>query len=235
MTSRNRTGLIAVIPARGGSKRIPRKNLKDFCGKPIIAWSIEAAKASELFDRIIVSTEDAEVAAVSVGWGAQVPFVRPPELADDFTGTTEVIAHATEWSLGRDPAISAVCCIYATAPLLQEQDLLRGLAALRSGQWRYAFSATEFSAPVFRAMRRAPSGGVEMIFPEHVRTRSQDLPAVLHDAAQFYWGTTQAWLDRAPIFSDSSVPVMIPRSRSQDIDTPEDWAAAEALFNARVH
>jgi N-acylneuraminate cytidylyltransferase len=222
---------IAVIPARGGSKRIPRKNIRDFCGKPMIAWSIETARASRLFDRIIVSTDDAEIAAVAAQWGAEAPFVRPPELADDFAGTTEVIAHAAQWALAQGWQLSAVCCIYATAPLLEVADLARGLSALQSGDWHYAFSATEFAASIFRAMRRAPGGGVEMIFPENFAARSQDLPTALHDAAQFYWGTPTAWLDKARIFSEMSIPVLIPRSRTQDIDTEADWALAESLFN----
>lgn len=221
---------IAVIPARGGSKRIPRKNIRDFCGKPMIAWSIAAARSSDLFDRVIVSTDDSEIAEIAVQWGAEVPFARPSELADDFTGTTEVIAHAAEWAIGQGMRMDAVCCIYATAPLLQIEDLARGLSALKSGSWNYAFSATEIGAAMFRAMRRAPHGGVQMLFPEYARTRSQDLPAALQDAAQFYWGTTHAWLQRAQIFSEASMPILIPRFRSQDIDTPADWALAESMF-----
>lgn len=228
-------GTIAVIPARGGSKRIPRKNIRDFCGKPMIAWSIEAARNSELFDRIIVSTDDAEIAAVATEWGAEAPFVRPSNLADDFAGTAEVIAHAVKWALSQGWPVTAVCCIYATAPLLQSDDLARGLSALKSGPWRYAFSATEFGSSIFRAMERMPEGGVQMVFPEHVRTRTQDLPVTLHDAAQFYWGTTQAWLENARIFSESSIPVLMPRARSQDIDTEADWTFAESLFSVSMN
>jgi pseudaminic acid cytidylyltransferase len=226
-------GVIAVIPARGGSKRIPHKNVKEFCGKPMIAWAIEAARASELFERIIVSTDDARIAEVAAAWGAEAPFVRPPELSDDFAGTTEVIGHAANWALQQSPSLQAVCCIYATTPLLQAEDLARGLAALRSGRWCYAFSATEFGTSIYRAMRSTPEGGVEMVFPEHFTTRSQDLPATLHDAAQFYWGTPRAWIEGVRIFAPQSVPVLIPRSRVQDIDTAEDWAAAEVMFRAR--
>jgi N-acylneuraminate cytidylyltransferase len=226
---------IAVIPARGGSKRIPRKNIRDFCGKPMIAWSIDAARTSGLFDRIVVSTDDAEVAGVATAWGAEVPFVRPAALSDDFAGTTEVIAHAARWALEQRWQVATVCCIYATAPLMQVDDLARGLSALQSGDWCYAFSATEFPASIFRAMRRAPEGGVQMIFPEYFRTRSQDLPTALHDAAQFYWGTTQAWLEKVQIFSQLSVPVLIPRSRCQDIDTVADWTFAELLFKASMN
>jgi pseudaminic acid cytidylyltransferase len=228
------TGNIAVIPARGGSKRIPRKNIRNFCGRPMIAWPIEAAKGSELFDRIIVSTDDAEIADVARQCGAEVPFVRPAKLADDFVGTTDVIAHAAAWALEWGWHVTAVCCIYATAPLLLSDDLLRGFSALRSRDWNYAFSATEFTSTIFRAMRWVPEGGVQMIFPEHALTRSQDLPITLHDAGQFYWGATHAWLAKARIFSESSIPVLIPQSRSQDIDTEEDWIRAESLFRSSM-
>jgi N-acylneuraminate cytidylyltransferase len=226
---------IAIIPARGGSKRIPRKNIREFCGKPMIAWSIQAAQACQLFSHTIVSTDDAEISAVASAWGAEVPFVRPSELADDNTVTTDVVAHATRWALDQGWEVSSVCCLYATAPFVVADDLLRGCAALESGDWRYAFSATEFSAPIFRAFQRLPSGGVRMFFPEYAATRSQDLPVALHDAGQFYWGTTHAWLERAQIFAPSSIPVMMPRERSQDIDTPEDWAFAESLFELSRH
>jgi N-acylneuraminate cytidylyltransferase len=221
---------IAVIPARGGSKRIPRKNVREFCGKPMIAWSIEAALACKLFTHTIVSTDDSEISEVARAWGAEVPFVRPAELSDDHTGTTEVVAHSARWALDQGWPISAVCCIYATAPFVSEADLVRGYDALESGDWCYAFSATEFPAPIFRAFQQLQDGGVRMFFPEHFTTRSQDLPVALHDAAQFYWGKTTAWLQGAKIFSESSTAVLIPRTRSQDIDTPADWAFAEALF-----
>lgn len=221
---------IAVIPARGGSKRIPRKNIKPFCGKPMIAWSISAAKESGLFDLIIVSTDDAEIAEVAKQCGAEAPFVRPPELSNDFAGTTEVIAHATQWALNEGLKPDAVCCIYATAPLIQAEDLRKGLSALESGTWDYVFSVTEFPAPIFRAFKQTAEGGIKMFFPEHFATRSQDLPTAFHDAGQFYWGRPEAWLTAKKIFSPASAPVVIPRSRSQDIDTREDWEFAEMLF-----
>lgn len=179
---------IAVIPARGGSKRIPRKNIKPFCGKPMIAWSIEAAKFSGLFEHIIVSTDDAEIAEVAKQWGAEVPFIRPEELSNDYAGTTEVIAHATQWALGQGFDVAAVCCIYATAPFIQTDDLKRGWDALDSGDWDYAFTVTDFASTIFRAFKQIAEDGIEMFFPEHFATRSQDLPVSLHDAGQFYWG-----------------------------------------------
>jgi N-acylneuraminate cytidylyltransferase len=220
---------IAVIPARGGSKRIPRKNIRDFCGKPMIAWPIEAAHASGVFDRIIVSTDDAKIAEVARHWGAEVPFMRPEELSSDFAGTTEVIAHATQWALEQGLELDAVCCIYATAPFIQVDDIKRGEALLESGDWAFAFAATEYASPVYRAFRQIQGGGLEMLFPEYRLTRSQDLPAVLHDAGQFYWGRPSAWLDGENAFGPRSVPVIIPHWRVQDIDSPDDWDRAEML------
>lgn len=226
---------IAVIPARGGSKRIPRKNIKGFCGKPMIAWSIEAAKASGLFDRIIVSTDDAEIAEVAKQWGAEVPFMRPPELSDDYAGTTEVVAHAAQWALKQGFDVDAVCCIYATAPFIQADDLKRGLLALESGEWSYAFTVTDFAAPIFRSFKQNSDGGIEMFYPEYFSTRSQDLPTALHDAGQFYWGRPSAWIEGRRIFDRHSIPVVIPRWRVQDIDTQEDWERAEIVAPAIIN
>ena len=220
---------IAIIPARGGSKRIPRKNIKEFYGKPMIAWSIEAAKASRLFDRIIVSTDDFEVAEVARRWGAEVPFMRPAELANDYAGTTEVIGHATQWVLDHWAELEAVCCIYATAPFLQSTDLKIGLEALQSGDWDFSFTVTDFAAPIFRSFKQSVDGGIEMFFPEYFSMRSQDLPAALHDAGQFYWGRPNAWLTGKRIFDPRSKPVFVPRWRVQDIDTQDDWVRAEML------
>lgn len=222
---------IAVIPARGGSKRIPRKNIRNFCGKPMIAWSIEAAKASSLFDHIIVSTDDAEIADIAKQWGAETPFLRPAELSDDYAGTTEVIAHTTQWALDQGFEVEAVCCIYATAPFIRVDDLKRGLAALESGDWAYAFTATDFAAPIFRSFKQNAEGGLEMFYPEYFSARSQDLPIALHDAGQFYWGRPSAWIEGKRIFDRHSIPVVIPRWRVQDIDTQDDWIRAELIFN----
>lgn len=223
---------VAVIPARGGSKRIPRKNIKLFHGKPMIAWSIEAALSSGMFEQVVVSTDDAEIATVARQWGAEVPFLRPESLADDYTGTTEVVAHATNWVLGQGWQPEAVCCIYATAPFVMVKDLQKGWEALRGGQWEYAFTATDFAAPIFRAFQQTEEGGLEMFFPEHFSTRSQDLPTALHDAGQFYWGRPGAWLNDLRIFDKHSIPVVIPRWRVQDIDTQEDWYRAELMHQA---
>lgn len=220
---------IAVIPARGGSKRIPRKNIKTFNGRPMIAWSIEAAKSSGLFERIIVSTDDAEIAEVSKQWGAEVPFTRPAELSNDFAATTEVIAHTALWVIKQGLTLESVCCIYATAPFVQVEDIKRGCEALDSGDWDYAFTVTDFAAPIFRSFKQTEQGGLEMFFPEHFGTRSQDLPVALHDAGQFYWGRPEAWIQGKRIFDNRSKPILIPRWRVQDIDTSEDWERAEIL------
>jgi pseudaminic acid cytidylyltransferase len=220
---------IAIIPARGGSKRIPRKNIKEFCGKPMIAWSIDAAKASGLFEHIIVSTDDIEIAEIAKKSGAEVPFMRPAELSNDYAGTTEVVAHATRWALDQGLELDAVCCIYATAPFVQVSDIKRGLELLNSGDWAYAFTVTDFAAPIFRSFKETLQGGLEMFFAEHFATRSQDLPVALHDAGQFYWGRPTSWLQDKRIFDAHSIPVIIPRWRVQDIDTPDDWEMAELM------
>ena len=223
---------LAVIPARGGSKRIPRKNIKPFGGLPMIAWSINAALDSQCFDRVIVSTDDPEIAQVAQDHGADVPFVRPPELSDDHTGTIPVIAHAIEWQNTNSDLATEVCCIYATAPFVQAADLQRGLQTLHSTGAQYAFAVTSYAFPIQRAVRITPDQRLEMFQPEHFATRSQDLTEAWHDAGQFYWGKAQAWLQGTPLFSHDAAPVQLPRHRVQDIDTPEDWERAEWLFKA---
>lgn len=223
---------LAVIPARGGSKRIPRKNIKIFGGKPMIAWSIEAALQSACFDRVIVSTDDVEIAEVASAYGAEVPFMRPAELSDDNTATAPVIAHAIAWHNSYDKQVDAVCCIYATAPFVSARYLQQGLQILQDSGADFAFSVTSYSFPIQRAIRITSNQRVEMFQPEHFSTRSQDLEEAWHDAGQFYWGTSNAWLAQKPLFSHDSAPVLLPRHRVQDIDTLEDWARAELMFKA---
>jgi len=221
---------VAIIPARGGSKRIPRKNIKDFCGKPIIAWSIKAAKISKLFDRIIVSTDDIEIAEIAKVHGAEVPFLRPEFISDDHTHTEEVIVHAIEWMQNKGVNPDKVCCIYATAPFILADDLRKGMELLESGNWQFVFSATTFAYPIFRSFQVREGGGLEMFFPEHFESRSQDLPEAVHDAGQFYWGVPNAWMKRKRIFGQHSTVVKIPHWRVQDIDTVEDWEHAELIW-----
>ena len=219
---------IAIIPARGGSKRIPRKNIKNFLGKPMIAYSIEAAIASECFDKIIVSTDDFEISEVAIQYGAEVPFIRPSNVSDDFSTTIDVIQHAIK-ELGLADDVN-ICCLYATAPFVTEKSLSEGLSLLSSCELDYAFSAAEFSFPIQRAFRLNENKKVEMFQPEHFNTRSQDLENSYHDAGQFYWGKCSAFKEGKPFFSSEAKPVILPSTRVQDIDTEEDWARAELIF-----
>lgn len=223
---------LAVIPARGGSKRIPRKNIKSFCGKPVIAWSIEAALQSGCFDQVVVSTDDAEIAEIARQCGAKVPFMRPTELADDHTGTVPVICHAIEWFSERGQVSDQVCCIYATAPFVGAADIRRGLDILTGSGSDYAFAVTKYPFPIQRAIRITDKGRVAMFNPEHFNKRSQDLEEAYHDAGQFYWGQANAWLTGTVVFGPHAAAVQLPRYRVQDIDTAEDWQMAEYLFHA---
>jgi pseudaminic acid cytidylyltransferase len=220
---------LAVIPARGGSKRIPRKNIKPFAGRPMIAYAIGAARDSGLFDHIVVSTDDAEIAAVACAEGAEVPFMRAAELADDYAGTVPVIADAIRRCAALGWHGEQVCCIYPGVPLLRAQDLQAALALLDGAD--YAFSVSHFPAAVQRALKRDAQGAMSPFFPQHVATRSQDLEAGYYDAGQFYWGTAQAWLSgQSPHVNGRGL--VIPGWRAVDIDTPDDWQRAEIAFHA---
>jgi len=223
---------IAVIPARGGSKRIPRKNIKDFCGKPMIVWSIEAAKASGLFDHIIVSTDDSEIAELAKEYGAEVPFIRPTELSDDYIGTGDVVKHAVEWIIKNLGKPEYVCTVYATAPFIKPTDIIKGLKLLQENDCQIVFTVTSFPFPIQRAIKITGNGRVQMFQPEHFMTRSQDLEPSYHDAGQFYWSVTDAVLNNISAFSEVSIPLTLPRHQVQDIDTVEDWQRAELMFKA---
>jgi len=225
---------IAIIPARGGSKRIPRKNIKKFLGKPIIAYSIEVAIKSDLFDKVIVSTDDSEVAQVAQNYGAEVPFIRPSELSDDYTGTNDVVKHALNWYSKQGIPVEYACCIYATVPFLRVKYLQEGLEQLQRHNKSFAFSVTSFPSPVQRAMM-IKQNGVVMVYPEHSNTRSQDLEETYHDAGQFYWGRVEAFLNNEKLFSQHSFPVIIPRELVQDIDTIEDWNQAKLIYKILQH
>ncbi|MFY0730976.1 pseudaminic acid cytidylyltransferase [Pseudomonas sp. NFX15] len=224
---------IAIIPARGGSKRIPRKNLKPFAGVPMIARSIQSALASGLFARVVVSTDDEEIARLARDCGADVPFMRPAALADDFTGTTAVIAHALQTLREQGHEFDHACCIYATAPLLQTRFLVQGLSLLEQHPHKsFAFSVCDFAFPVQRALTLDDQGALTALYPQYRQTRSQDLPSAYQDAGQFYWGRSEAWLREDVLYSPQSLPVILPRHLVQDIDTPQDWTRAEYLYAA---
>ncbi|MFJ2390055.1 pseudaminic acid cytidylyltransferase [Pseudomonas koreensis] len=220
---------VAIIPARGGSKRIPRKNLLPFDGVPMIVRSIRTALDSGLFEQVVVSTDDADIAELALAHGAQVPFLRPVELADDFTGTAAVIVHA----LQQLPAFDYACCVYATAPLLQARFLRQGFELLQQHPNKaFAFSVCSFGFPVQRALTLDGQGALSALYPEFRNTRSQDLPEAFQDAGQFYWGRSEAWLRGEVLYSPASLPVILPRHLVQDIDTLEDWKRAEYLYAA---
>lgn len=221
---------LAVIPARGGSKRIPRKNLKPFHGKPILAYSIEAALASDLFDRVLVSTDDEDIAECARQWGAETPFLRPPELADDHTGTNAVARHAAAWTQAQGQPARELCCLYATAPFVTAADL-RAAHALLAPDIDFVFAATHFDFPVQRALLRAAGGLVAPMFPPWIGMRSQDLPEALHDAGQFYWGRPASFARYDVPFEARALAYELPREHVQDIDTPADWIRAERLFS----
>jgi pseudaminic acid cytidylyltransferase len=222
---------VAIIPARGGSKRIPRKNIRPFLGKPIIAYSIEAARDAGMFDRIIVSTDDPEIAEVANAHGAETPFLRPADISDDQTDTAAVVKHTLEWLRTSGASAQYACCIYATAPFVRATDLQEGFNQLAASSKAFAFSVTSFPFPIQRALKLI-GDGVTPFAPEHAETRSQDLEEAYHDAGQFYWGRAAAFLAGLPLFAPSSIPIVLPRHRVQDIDTEEDWVRAEHLFRA---
>jgi pseudaminic acid cytidylyltransferase len=222
---------IAVIPARGGSKRIPRKNIKLFHGKPMIAYAINAALASKMFDRVIVSTDDDEIAKVAQAFGAEVPFIRPLELADDHTPTVPVIAHAITECQNMGWEVKEACCIYPGVPFISMTDLCAAHEQLLSSSAQYVFPVTGFPSPIQRALRRLPGGAVKPFQPEHASTRTQDLEPCYFDVGQFYWGRKQAWLDGLNIHQNGTA-IVIPEWRVVDIDTLSDWERAELVFLA---
>jgi pseudaminic acid cytidylyltransferase len=227
---------IAIIPARGGSKRIPRKNIKQFAGLPMIAHAIRAARECGVCDRVIVSTDDEEIAAIAREHGAETPFLRPPELANDYAGTMEVVQHAiATLDTEENCCPQYVCCLYATAPFVTAGLLRSALEALRLGTHSYVFTVSTFGFPIQRALRLTADGGLEPMYPEYRFTRSQDLEEAYQDAGQFYWGKTAAWKTGEMLYSPAATPVVVPRHLVQDIDTPEDWDRAEWLYQAWQH
>ena len=223
--------IVAIIPARGGSKRIPRKNIRDFMGLPMIAYSIRAALESGLFDKIIVSTDSQEIAEIAKAHGAEVPFLRPANLADDHASTAAVLVHALEFCSQQGWCPEYACCIYATAPFIQPEYLVQGLEVVRNSSADNSFSVSSYAFPVFRAQRIKEDGLLEMQWPEHRLTRSQDLTELYHDAGQFYWMEVAAFMANPNLYANAA-PVVLPRHLVQDIDTEEDWHRAELMYKA---
>ncbi len=222
---------IAIIPARGGSKRIPRKNIKLFDGKPMIAYAILAAKESGLFEHIIVSTDDEEIAEIAKQWGAKIPFMRPIELANDHATTNPVIKHAIETcnTLGWKP--EHVCCIYPNVPFIQVSDLQLAFERLVELNVDYCYPVTEFPSLIQRALKLSNNGQTQPFYPQFETTRTQDLEPAYYDAGQFYWGKTNAWLINPKIHS-GGLGHIIPNWRVVDIDTPDDWERAELFAHS---
>lgn len=223
---------IAIIPARGGSKRIPRKNIRDFCGKPVIAHAIENGLASQFIDKVVVSTDDEQIASIAKEYGADVPFLRPSSLADDFTGTSPVVRHTISSLLALGWDIEFCACIYATSPLLTVRLIDDCYSVIQHGDTiDYVFTAARYSFPIQRALLTTQSGGVRPFDDVGITQRSQDLKPAYHDAGQLYWGHHTTWLDTNKcIFGEHSHMKVMPSHLVQDIDTPEDWARAELLF-----
>jgi len=225
---------LCVIPARGGSKRIPRKNIRFFAGKPMISYAIEAARQCGLFRHIIVSTEDNEIAGVAEKLGAEIPFRRPEELADDYTGTNDVVAHAIAACERLGYSSEWVCCIYPAVPFICSDDIKRAFELLKNtNNIEYSFPVARFPSAIQRALRRNPSGVMESFYPECETARTQDLEEAFHDAGQFYWGRRESWSKNARIHN-SGIGLVIPSWRVVDIDTPQDWERAERIFAARL-
>ena len=223
---------IAVIPARGGSKRIPQKNIRMFDDRPIIAYSIQVALESQLFDRVIVSTDDPLIASLSKKLNAEVPFIRPQHLADDHTGTNAVVKHAIEWLERQGCRVEYACSIYATAPFLKVKYLKEGFEKLVNSEKDFSLSVTSYPFPIQRAVYIDSDGAMGVFMPEHIFSRSQDLREAFHDAGQFCWGRAAAFLSDLTVLSSASIPIVLPRHLVQDIDTEEDWNRAELMHLA---
>ena len=225
-----RKNVVAIIPARGNSKRIPGKNYKKFNGKSIIINTIQKLKKSRIFDRIIVSTDSKKIASISKRYGAEIPFMRPKFLSDDYASDALVMSHSVMFLVKEGYQFDYICCVYAPNPFLQISDLKKGFKKIKSKKCDYVFSATPYRFPFFRSFTFSRKEGVKMLFYRNYKKRSQDLKEIMCDAGQFYWGHKKVWLKEKVIFSKGSNIVMVPKCRYQDIDTLDDWKRAQ-LFS----
>ncbi len=222
--------IVAIIPARGGSKRIPKKNIRFFAGQPIISYSIRAAQEAQLFDHIIVSTDSDEIVKIAKSYGAEVPFMRPAELADDLTHVDAVVLHALKWLIYHGQQVNYVCCILPTSPLMLSKYIQKGLELLKENEATSAFPVTTFPSTIFRALRINDNKRVEMIWPEYFNSHSQDLPLAYREAGQFYWADAEKYLKEKSFYSKDAIPIVLPSYLVQDIDTEEDWINAEMKY-----
>ena len=222
---------IAIIPARFNSKRIPNKNIKFFFGKPIIYYSINLAIKSKIFDKVIVSTDSKKIKKIAEKYGAEVPFIRPKHLSNDFASTLAVIKHAVTWYLKKNFKINNVCCIYPASPLLKKKYLIEGYKKIKSNNWKYVFSASKHEKSIHRSFSLNKRFGVSMLMPKYYSYSSKLLEDTYLDAGSFYWGKKDSWLDsNSQIFSSKSTIVEIPSYEAQDIDTIEDWKKLTLKF-----
>tara|TARA_Y100000031_G_scaffold120891_1_gene135190 strand:- start:819 stop:1514 length:696 start_codon:yes stop_codon:yes gene_type:complete len=219
--------VIAIIPARGRSKRIPGKNYKKFNGRPIIASTIRKLKESKIFDRIIVSTDSKKIANISIKMGAEIPFIRSKFLSNDYTSTLSVVSNCVRFLCNQGHEFDYVCCVYAPNPFLQINDLKKGLNKIKKNKYNYVLSAITFQFPFFRSFTYSHSQGIKMLISKNLNKRSQDLKEIICDAGQFYWGHKESWIYEKKLFSKKSGIIKIPTWRYHDIDTPENWKRAE--------
>lgn len=225
---------IAIIPARGGSKRIPRKNIKDFLGKPIIAYSIEAALKSELFDEVMVSTDDYEIAEVAKKYGASVPFMRSKENSDDFATTSDVILEVLEEYKRIVDDFDYFCCIYPTAPFITPHVLIESFNLMIKVKADSVIPVVKFNYPIQRALKINNNNKLEYIWPENINKRSQDFDHLYHDAGQFYWSNVDYFYKNERLISQNSVPFVLAQTVVQDIDNKEDWKLAEIKYLGKI-
>ncbi len=220
---------VAIITARGGSKRIPRKNIRDFMGQPILKYSIDAALTSHCFDEVVVSTDDREIRDISISFGAKVPFLRSKHTSDDFATTADVIEEVLLEYKKRGDNFEYCCCIYPTAPFLTSRRLKEAFDLLKERNADSVIPVVRFGYPIQRALK-IEGGRLSMIRPENIDSRSQNLMPAYHDAGQFYWLDSTAFLKTRKIFTDNTVPIEITESEAQDLDNEEDWKMAQLKY-----
>ena len=224
---------LAIIPARRESKRLKNKNIRNFAGRPILAWPIKAALESKVFDEVMVSTEDQEIVDIAKSHGAEVPFLRPKELSGDLVGNVSVIKHILSWYKDKKINVTDVCCLYATASLVDIEDIVQGLFMLQSNRNSFVVTVCEYKYPIQRALVLNTSQELAPIWPEKMKQRSQELDKTFFDAGQFIWAKEETFMNLdKPILSSSVIPLILPSERVQDIDTAEDFYLAESKFLA---